>query len=259
MLSTITPAGTPPPPVPSESKPTFSSQPSAPPVPNGSKPRARGTQLGAHKSSVPGALPGGLAEARWGGDLMDVNADADDWSTYLYLPTYNHLICPTPADEFESAPPESGSTNAVGLGWAASDDEDPWAAFEDPAPPPIPIPVTELTSPPVPATPLPSIVTPARTLSAQAARSSRVAALSPSPSPRGTPQASPATSERATSPVASPASPPSTAGMTKEEKAAEMARRKEERKQVGSPPLINSTLMVTDDAGWALVVRGSRS
>jgi hypothetical protein len=43
-------------------------------------------QLGAHKASVPGALPGGLAEeARWGDDLMDVNADTDDWSTYLRL------------------------------------------------------------------------------------------------------------------------------------------------------------------------------
>jgi hypothetical protein len=43
-------------------------------------------QLGAHKTSLPGALPGGLAEeARWGDDLMDVNADADDWSMYPFL------------------------------------------------------------------------------------------------------------------------------------------------------------------------------
>jgi hypothetical protein len=43
-------------------------------------------QLSAHKTFVSGALPGKLAEeARWGGDLMDVNADADDWSTYLRL------------------------------------------------------------------------------------------------------------------------------------------------------------------------------
>jgi hypothetical protein len=42
-------------------------------------------QLGVHRTA-PGALPGGLAEeAHWGGDLMDVNADADDWSTYLRL------------------------------------------------------------------------------------------------------------------------------------------------------------------------------
>lgn len=152
-----------------------------------------------------------------------------------YLKTLPSLICPLRADEFESAPAEFGGANAVGVGWhGTSDDEDPWAAFEDPSPPPVPIPVTELTSPPVPATPPASVVTPARTLSAQAARPSRVAALSPSQSPRGTPLASPAASERATSPVASPASSPSTAGMTKEEKAAEMARRKEERKQVGS-------------------------
>ena len=223
MLSAIPPAGTFPPPVPSETKPTFSSQPSAPPVASGSKPR--GMQLGTQTRSVPGALPGGLAEeARWGDDLMDVNADADDWSTCLHPSRlYNSLIVLyTPTDEFESAPAESGGINAVGVGWhGASDDEDPWAAFEDPAPPPVPIPVTELTSPPVPAAPSTPAVTPARTLSIQAARPSRVAL------------ASPAASERATSPVASPVSVPSTAGMTKEEKAAEMARRKEERKQVG--------------------------
>jgi hypothetical protein len=42
-------------------------------------------QLGSHKagSGSSGVLPGGLAEeARWDGDLMDVNADTDDWSTY---------------------------------------------------------------------------------------------------------------------------------------------------------------------------------
>ena len=84
MMSAITPVGTLPPPVPSGTKPTFSNQIPAPPVPSGSKPR--GMQLGAHRTPVPGALPGGLAEeGRWGGDLMDVNADADDWSTYLRL------------------------------------------------------------------------------------------------------------------------------------------------------------------------------
>jgi hypothetical protein len=40
-------------------------------------------QLSSHKAPSLGVLPGGLAEeARWDGDLMDVNADADDWSTY---------------------------------------------------------------------------------------------------------------------------------------------------------------------------------
>jgi len=38
-------------------------------------------QLGDHKTSIPGTLLGGLAaEARWGGDVMDINADAGEWS-----------------------------------------------------------------------------------------------------------------------------------------------------------------------------------
>jgi SCY1-like protein 1 len=88
MQSAIAPAKTPPPPpVPNESRPTFgSSQSPAPPVPSGSKPK--GMQLGSHKAGLgsSGVLPGGLAEeSRWDGDLMDVNADADDWSTYPTL------------------------------------------------------------------------------------------------------------------------------------------------------------------------------
>lgn len=40
-------------------------------------------QLNSHKAASLGIIPGGLSEeARWGDDLMDVNADADDWSTY---------------------------------------------------------------------------------------------------------------------------------------------------------------------------------
>ena len=90
MQSEITPLGTLPPPVPNETKPTFGSQSSAPPVPTGSKPR--GMQLGVHRTA-PGALPGGLVEeVRWGGNLMDVNADADDWSTYLRLSLSLHPL-----------------------------------------------------------------------------------------------------------------------------------------------------------------------
>ncbi|KAH9060345.1 armadillo-type protein [Lactarius deliciosus] len=186
MQSAISPAQTPPPPVPSESRPTFGSQAPAPSVPSRSKPK--GLQLGAHKASSSGVLPGGLTdEVRWDGDLMDLNADADDWNA------------------FESAPAPSGG------GWGGTaDDEDPWGAFEEPPPAPVPI--------------------PARMHSTQAARPARVAALSPSPSPRSTPLASPAPNEGAALPTAlSPV--PSKVGMTKEEKAAEMARRKEERKQ----------------------------
>jgi SCY1-like protein 1 len=141
------------------------------------------------------------------------------------------------------------------MGWGGvADDEDPWAAFEDPAPPPVPIPVTELTSPSVPTFPSASAASPARTLGTQVARPSRVAALSPSPSPRATPLTPPAPSERATSPVASPASVLSTAGMTKEEKAAEMARRKEERKQVCLASLsvwLSVGLLMTRGVHWS--------
>ena len=81
MQLAISPAKTPPPPVPSESRPTFGSPAPAPPVPSGSKPK--GMQLSGHKVASSGVLPGGLTEeVRWEGDLMDVNADADDWSTY---------------------------------------------------------------------------------------------------------------------------------------------------------------------------------
>ena len=125
-------------------------------------------------------------------------------------------------DAFESAP----TPNVVGTGWGgttAGDDEDPWGAFEDPTPPPVPIPVTELTSS------SPPTVTAARTSSA---RPARVAALTPSSSPRVSPLASPAMSEGTALPVPASPVPGKVAGMTKEEKAAEMARRKEERKQV---------------------------
>ena len=147
------------------------------------------------------------------------------------------------ADAFESAPAGSSGPNAVTMSWGDTpDEEDPWGAFEDPAPPPVPIPVTELTSPPLsPAGLAPtSTASSTRTLATHVRRSSRVAALSPSPSPRAMPLASPAPSERAMSPGASAAVSPalSTSGMTKEEKAAEMARRKEERKQVRSAYLL---------------------
>ena len=54
MPAPFTPVGTLPPPVPSEAKPTPSSQLSAPPIPS--------VQLNTHKASALGALPGGLAE-----------------------------------------------------------------------------------------------------------------------------------------------------------------------------------------------------
>ena len=98
MQSAIAPANTPPPPpVPNESRPTFNFSTQAPagpgpapPILSGSKPK--GMQLGSHKASG-GVFPGGLGgeeEVRWDGDLMDVNADADDWSTYTPSLTKTH-------------------------------------------------------------------------------------------------------------------------------------------------------------------------
>ena len=230
MQSAIASANTPPPPppVPNESRPTntfnFGTQTPAPPVPSGSKPK--GMQLGSHKAI--GVLPGGLGlgeeEVRWDGDLMDVNADADDWSTY---PPPSHTHSPNLQthsffsifiDAFESAP----------------HDEDPWGAFEDPAPPPVPIPVTELTNASSSSTL--TLSPAARTHTQPPARPSRIVALTPSTSPRSTPLASPAPSSEGGATTPLHASPK--VGMTKEEKAAEMARRKEERKQVRSVLLV---------------------
>jgi hypothetical protein len=119
MLSAITPAGTLPPPVPSETKPTFSSQPSAPPVPSGSKPRSM--QLGIQKTSVPGALPGGLAEeARWGGDLIDVNADADDWSTCLNLSSFTITNLSFTHPQMNSRVHQQSQVALTLLGWVGT-------------------------------------------------------------------------------------------------------------------------------------------
>ncbi|TFY50781.1 hypothetical protein EVG20_g11331, partial [Dentipellis fragilis] len=120
---------------------------SAPPTPSASSlsvptSKSRGLQLGAHKtphSVLPHELEDELADESnaWvDGDLMDVNADEDDWTA------------------FESAPAPAGKAvvNAVGLGFAdlgtqkggasAEDDEDPWGSIEAPS-----------TSPPHPSYP----------------------------------------------------------------------------------------------------------
>ena len=114
--------------VPSRTKPIITSRSSAPPVHSGSKPH--GMQLG------------GL---RWGRD--DINAGADDRSMCSScFPKYHLFNAPfTRVDEFEGAP---AGLNAVGWAGGYTDVEDPYPAFEDPAPPPVPISAAELTSPP---------------------------------------------------------------------------------------------------------------
>ncbi|RPD63710.1 ARM repeat-containing protein [Lentinus tigrinus ALCF2SS1-6] len=169
--------------------------------------KSKGMQLGATKvlSSAP-SIPDWAEEAAaevetsphanpWGNDdLMDVNADEDDWSA------------------FETAPAPSTVPDDFGFGNIHSHAPvaDPW---DVPAPAPKP-----------PVAPQPTRPTTAH----------RPAVHSPLAHPR------PASSTRSVTPSESkpeaahahPVSTAhSTAGMTKEEKAAELARRKEERRQ----------------------------
>ncbi|KAH9945690.1 armadillo-type protein [Amylocystis lapponica] len=163
--------------------------------------KTKGMQLGAHK------MPGSLAQAAewaeeaaaetdadesngnpWGNDdLMDVNADQDDWSA------------------FESAPAQPLGDSHVrndGIATHAHTDE-PWGTVE-------PASSSQVLSP----RPTPPTSHAARTAHPP---SSRLSTRSPTPSDSGRPE--------------TPVTVHSTVGMTKEEKAAEMARRKEERKQ----------------------------
>ncbi|TBU30194.1 armadillo-type protein [Dichomitus squalens] len=128
----------------------------------------------------------------WGNDdLMDVNADEDDWSA------------------FETAPLATAS-EPTDFGFGNVRSPDPWSAPAPAAPPPKPL-----------VAPQPRLSTAPRMVSPLTSPRPASAARSITPSDSGKADA------------ASPAGPsaPSTAGMSKEEKAAEMARRKEERKQ----------------------------
>lgn len=187
----------------------------------GNASKAKGMHLGANKvpagvqasSSVPDWAQEAAAEIDagqgnpWGNDdLMDVNADQDDWSA------------------FETAP----VAPVVGLGFgdvlAPNGGDDPWANTGSP-------PRTSLSNDwgaisPAATIPIhqPKGRVPSRALSPSSNRLSTFSARSPTPSDSG--RASPAVPEKTTSPPQH-----STVGMSKEEKAAEMARRKEERKQ----------------------------
>lgn len=114
------------------------------------------------------------------------------------------------------------------MGWGGTvNDEDPRAATcADPC--------QGLTSSPEATITMAPIVAPAQTLAVHAARPPRMSERSHLiPSQRATPLVSSVPNERATSPVASSAFvESSTVGMTKEEKAAEVAHRKGKRKEV---------------------------
>jgi len=192
--------------------------------------KAKGMQLGANKvptsisasNMAPDWAQEAAAEADniqtnpWGNDdLIDVNADQDDWSA------------------FESAP-----APAVGLGFASVSSQNGGLASHATADDPWGSPTSSRAkSPPdewdtgskSPSLP---IHQPKSRLASTARsppptnRLSTVSTLARSPTPSDSGRASPATQDRTPTP-----SQTSTAGMSKEEKAAEMARRKEERKQ----------------------------
>ncbi|OBZ68346.1 N-terminal kinase-like protein [Grifola frondosa] len=186
---------------------------------------AKAMHLGASKASTSLNVPPEWAEEAaaeleasqsnpWGNDdLMDVNADQDDWSA------------------FESAAVTDTQNVGLGLGdvhrrngsFAAQELNDPWADLTTSTKNTRSSgewgisPRSSLSVPPARAATSPHIVN-----AAQLSLSPRlVPARSPTPSDSG----------RTDHNVGTPSTLHSTVGMSKEEKAAEMARRKEERKQ----------------------------
>jgi SCY1-like protein 1 len=210
---------------------------------------SKGMQLGGHKALASAAIADDIAASEgldgnpWGtDDLMDVNADQDDWSESLKIATEFLSVTSAFAGAFESAPavvvaPKRASP--IGLGFTS-------LATENGKSPP---PAQGMKEPSEAKTPNVLI---AGCSAAIVAGKSRQEPLSPSAlgtdawdlavTPPGSWIDSPAASNTSRpSPVQSPGHAeqepkPSTAGISKEEKAAEMARRKEERKQVCRSP-----------------------
>ncbi|PCH43923.1 ARM repeat-containing protein [Wolfiporia cocos MD-104 SS10] len=171
---------------------------------------SKGMQLGASKvptslsssSSAPDWAQEAAAEVDvqqqnpWGNDdLIDVNADQDDWSAFESAPA------PLVGLGLGDVPSQNGSSHSTAT--------DEWGM--------------EIQTLPIhqPKGRVPSM---ARSPTSNN-RLSTVSSFARSPTPSESGRASPATQDKAAP------SHPSTAGMTKEEKAAEMARRKEERRQ----------------------------
>lgn len=179
----------------------------------GSVSKAKGMQLGASKTPASTHMPAEWAEEAaaeaeaeealqgnpWGtDDLMDVNADQDDWSKCsvgLALAPCSNAVFTSAAFETAPAPVVSFGFSDTGHDAASND----WGA--------------ELVAP---ATRKPGIHSQMQSPVTTSFRSS-----TPSESGKTDPVHS-----RGASPA------PAAAAMSKEEKAAEMARRKEERKQV---------------------------
>ncbi|KAG2142740.1 uncharacterized protein EDB93DRAFT_601216 [Suillus bovinus] len=193
----------------------------ASPLPVSSSPsantsRSKGLQLGGNKAPA-STLAAHLAEEianeagqgssrLWNEDLIDINADEGDWSA------------------FESAPPAAESklaaTNGLGFGISlrsSSPIPDEWGAMESSSRPTGRSPISH-----------PSQIS--RTLSPQPRRSIVPSPLAPAFSPASSTRSTPISSPRPLPNTADNTPPTSMAGMSKEEKAAEMARRKEERR-----------------------------
>ncbi|EJU03966.1 ARM repeat-containing protein [Dacryopinax primogenitus] len=148
----------------------------------------------------------------WEGDLIDVNADADDWSAFEAAPVNRKDMdeddggwdqpAPEPAYRLSTVSSTANRTPGIQLSSTSRN------AF---TPPP--------ARPPAPLAPKPVPVT---------------SAAAPKFAPAdtwGTFDDASSTPSRASTPVSAVVAAPSLAGMSKEEKAAELARRREERKQ----------------------------
>ncbi|KAG1843726.1 hypothetical protein C8R48DRAFT_736318 [Suillus tomentosus] len=187
--------------------------PVTPVSPSANPVRSKGLQLGGNKAPTSTladqvANEAGQGSSRlWNDDLIDINADEGDWSA------------------FESAPPAvesklASTTDGLGFGISlrpSSPIPDEWGAMASSSRP------TSRSS-----TSRPSQIS--RTLSPQPRRSIVSSPLAPAFSPASSTRSTPISSPRPLPNAADNTPPTSMAGMSKEEKAAEMARRKEERR-----------------------------
>lgn len=187
--------------------------PVTPVSPSANPVRSKGLQLGGNKAPISTladevANEAGQGSSRlWNDDLIDINADEGDWSA------------------FESAPPAvesklASTTDGLGFGISlrpSSPIPDEWGAMAS-------------SSRPTSRSSTSRLSQISRTLSPQPRRSIVSSPLAPAFSPASSTRSTPISSPRPLPNTADNTPPTSMAGMSKEEKAAEMARRKEERR-----------------------------
>ena len=136
----------------------------------------------------------------WGNDdLIDVNADNDDWAAFESAPV-PEIVVPPPQDYYVSSPA------------------------------PAPAPKASTTKPMAKAAPVlaPAVKVPAP----QASSTDGWGDMDEAPAEVASPKAAPQSTSGASSPARGSTPQPSLSGMSKEEKDKEMARRREERKAV---------------------------